>query len=42
VRIIHGELDGAQAIERGLYRIEGDLATFVNIRTWFPPRLARP
>jgi hypothetical protein len=41
VRIVHGELDRAQAIENGLYRVEGDLATFVSIQAWFPPRPAR-
>jgi putative sterol carrier protein len=41
VRIAHGELDGTQAIERGLYRVEGDLTTFVSIQTWFPPRTPR-
>lgn len=38
LRIARGELDGAQALEQGLYTAEGDLGVLVNMREWFTAR----
>jgi hypothetical protein len=38
VRIVHGQLDRALALEQGLYRVEGDLRMLAQMATWFPPR----
>jgi hypothetical protein len=35
VRIVHGELDGAQALREGLYTAEGDLSILLKFREWF-------
>jgi hypothetical protein len=34
VRIAHGELDGAQALQEGLYAAEGDLSILIKFREW--------
>jgi putative sterol carrier protein len=36
VQIIHGQLDGARALEQGLYSVEGDLAILAQMAQWFP------
>ena len=38
MRIARGELDGGEALQQGLYRIEGDLAVLARMRDWFSPR----
>jgi putative sterol carrier protein len=38
VRIVHGQLDRAHALEQGLYRVEGDLGILAQMAKWFPPR----
>lgn len=38
VRIVHGQLDRAYALEQGLYRVEGDLGILAQMAKWFPPR----
>jgi hypothetical protein len=35
VRIAHGELDGAQALQEGLYKTEGDSSLLLKFREWF-------
>ena len=35
MRIVRGELDGAQALAAGLFRIDGDPALLAAVRTWF-------
>ena len=35
LRIACGELDGAQALQEGLYRAEGDFAMLMNMKDWF-------
>jgi hypothetical protein len=41
VRIVHGHLDRAFALEQGLYRVEGDLGILAQMATWFPPRVTQ-
>jgi hypothetical protein len=36
LRIAHGELDGAQALQEGLYRVEGDFSLLMKMGEWFP------
>jgi len=38
IRIARGELDGGEALQQGLYRIEGDLAVLAKMNEWFNPR----
>jgi hypothetical protein len=38
LRIARGELDGAEALQQGLYSVEGDLGVLINMREWFPAR----
>ncbi|MBI3796356.1 MAG: SCP2 sterol-binding domain-containing protein [Deltaproteobacteria bacterium] len=38
LRIARGELDGAQAFQEGLYRVEGDFSLLTKLAEWFPPR----
>jgi hypothetical protein len=38
LRIVRGELDGAQALQEGLYRMEGDLSLLMKMGEWFPRR----
>jgi hypothetical protein len=38
LRIVRGELDGAQALQEGLYRAEGDFSLLVKMGEWFPRR----
>jgi len=35
LRIARGELDGAQALQEGLYRAEGDFAVLTKMKAWF-------
>jgi len=37
IRVVHGELDGADALARGLYEVQGDYAVFAALQTWFRP-----
>jgi len=37
IRIAHGELDGAQALQAGLYQAEGNLSLLAKFREWFLP-----
>jgi hypothetical protein len=36
LRIVRGELDGAQALQEGLYRAEGDFSLLMKMGEWFP------
>jgi hypothetical protein len=36
LRIARGELDGAQALQDGLYRVEGDFSILTKLGEWFP------
>ena len=38
VRIARGELDGGQALQDGLYRVEGDLGVLAKMDEWFRSR----
>ena len=38
LRIARGEIDGARALEQGLYRVEGDPGLLGNMRDWFTAR----
>ena len=38
VRIARGELDGGQALQDGLYRVEGNLAVLAKMDEWFSSR----
>ena len=38
MRIVRGEIDGAQALASGLFRIEGDATVLASLSTWFPAR----
>jgi len=38
LRIVRGELDGAQALQEGLYRAEGDFSLLIKMGEWFPSR----
>ena len=36
VRIVHGQLDGTQALADGLYRVQGDYTILAKMNEWFP------
>ena len=38
MRIARGELDGGEALQQGLYHIDGDLAVLAKMKEWFNPR----
>ncbi|MBI3301048.1 MAG: SCP2 sterol-binding domain-containing protein [Deltaproteobacteria bacterium] len=38
LRIARGELEGAQALRDGLYRVEGDFSVLMKMGEWFPRR----
>ncbi len=38
MRIVRGEVEGAQALAAGLFRAEGDAAILAALGTWFPRR----
>jgi hypothetical protein len=38
LHIARGELDGAQALQDGLYRAEGDFSLLTKLAEWFPQR----
>jgi putative sterol carrier protein len=41
VKIVHGHLDRARALEEGLYRVEGDLTILAQMAKWFPSQATR-